>query len=684
MHPAQSAAGAPGTLLDRLAVAAVVLDPHGRIVLWSPEAEGLFGYTAEEALGRHAISLLADPEHQDRVSSVFAQIMDHHGTWAGVFPIRHKNGTTRLVEFRDMGLENEQGRPFVLALAADQYTVRTVERERALAVKLIDQSPIGLAVFDHDLRYVSVNQALARINGLRAEAHPGKRLGEVLPFLDTEAIEDTMRQVLTTGTPVLDQRSLGHTRLGRHGVLALSASYYRLEDPGDSVLGLAVSVVDITEQHLAAAAAQRAQHRLAVIADASARIGTALDLYQTAAELADVAVAGLADIAAVDVLDSVIPGRHAGPDAEGGALFRALAVAAAVPTEALAAADQAGEIARYGSDRLVTRCVRTGQPVHIARIGPGDLACIARDADSAETLARVGVHTYLAVPLVARGEILGVLDLKRFRNAQAFDGDDLLLATDLAARAAVAIDNARWYQHARDTALTLQRSLLPRPPNRMPGLTLASRYLPADAADEIGGDWYDAITLPGGKTALTVGDVMGSGIPAAATMGRLRTALATLAPLDLPPGELLRHLDTITENLGQSIATCMYGVYDPRTARCCLASAGHLPPVLLRPGRSPEVVDVAPAPPLGVGGLSAVAADFDFRPGDALVMYTDGLVETRDADIEQRLAVLVQTLAEADGASAEELCDHMVRELGSTGAHDDIAVLVARADALEP
>ncbi|MYS44727.1 GAF domain-containing protein, partial [Streptomyces sp. SID5998] len=192
--------------------------------------------------------------------------------------------------------------------------------------------------------------------------------------------------------------------------------------------------------------------------------------------------------------------------------------------DALEAADPPGQIASYGPDRLVTRCVRTGQPVLVAHVKDEDLTCIARSPEAAVLLGRAGVHSYLAVPLIARGEVLGALDLKRTHNPRPFGEDDVLLARELASRAAVQIDNARWYQNARDTALTLQRSLLPRHPSVTGGLEVASRYQPAGATIEVGGDWFDVIPLEDDKTALVVGDVMGSGISAAATMGRLRTA----------------------------------------------------------------------------------------------------------------------------------------------------------------
>jgi PAS domain S-box-containing protein len=668
---------APGGLMDVLRVAAVVLDADGRIVFWSPQAEQLLGYTAEEALGKFAARLLVAEEHFDLVLELFARVMGGEGSWAGVFPVRHKDGGMRLVEFRNMRLLDDRGDLYALGLATDQATLRQVERDLALSVRLVSQSPIGLAVMDTDLRYAMVNPALERINGMPAEKHLGRRVREALPFLDADTVEAAMRQVLVTGVPLLDQYTVGRPWGDPETEHAWSVSFYRLEDPAGRVIGVATSVVDVTERHRAATEADRARRRLALVADASVRIGTTLDLEQTARELAEVAVPEVADLAAVDILDSILAdGRPAVP-AGGAALFRALAVAAAYPTDAARAADPPGELAKYDSDRLVTRCVHTGRPVLLPHVSHQDLNRIARDSHAATLLASAGVHSYLAVPLIARGEVLGALDLKRARNPLPFDEDDAALACELAARAAVCIDNARWYQQQRNAALTLQRSLLPEHPPRQVGLDVASRYQPAGAAGEVGGDWFDIIPLNGDKTALVVGDVMGSGINAAATMGRLRTATQTLAELDLDPAQVLRHLDKITAGLDPYIATCAYALYDPHRAQCRIANAGHLPPALVRPGRAAELLDLPTGAPLGVGGVPFHTTTIGLDPGDELVLYTDGLVETRDQDIDTRLNTLLDLLDDPD-RPLEETCDRLLHHLRHPDDRDDVALLIAR------
>ncbi|TQL18741.1 SpoIIE family protein phosphatase [Streptomyces sp. SLBN-134] len=668
----------PSGLLDVLRVASVVLDTEGRIVLWSPQAEELFGYGAREALGRYAAQIMVHEEHLDLVVKLFAEVMRTGRSWAGAFPIRRKDGGTRLVEFRNMRLLDDRGKVYALGLAVDQATVRRLEQEVALSNRIVAQSPIGLAVLDGDLRYVSVNPALERMHGLPAGEHLGRTMPEVLPRVDAEEVEESARRVLETGLPAVDRSMTGRTPADPDDDHAWHVSLYRLENTLGTVLGVAVSVVDITEQHRANTEAESARRRLAVIADATARIGTSLDLERTAGELADVAVPELADAAAVDLLEAVAQGRRStlGPTED--AVIRALAVRWVATPDVLSAADPPGLVTRYAPDRLITECVRTGLPVMVPHVDDEDLARIARSPEAAALLARAGVHSYLAVPLIARGEVLGALDLTRTRNPRAFDEDDLLLARELASRAAVQIDNARWYQSVRDTALTLQRSLLPSHPPVTGGLEVASRYQPGGATSEVGGDWFDVIPLEDGRTALVVGDVMGSGIPAAATMGRLRTATHTLASLGLDPAVLLEHLDRITAGLDQALATCVYAVHDPRERRCTIANAGHLPPARVRAGHAAELLDLPTGVPLGVGGVGFSTTTVELGPGDRLVLYTDGLVETRRHALDERLDRLLGLL-DRPGHSLEEVCDLLLGTLREPDNVDDVALLIARA-----
>ncbi|WP_405669945.1 SpoIIE family protein phosphatase [Streptomyces sp. NBC_01530] len=679
----QDGLSAPSGLMDLLAVAAVLLDADGRIVLWSPQAEAIFGYTAHEALGQGAARLLVDEDHIDWVTKTFAEVMETGRSWAGTYPIRCKDGSTRTVELRNMRLQDDRGDFYALGLGTDSPTLRTLERNVALSTRLISQSPIGVAIFDTDLRYVAVNPTLERIHGIPATDHLGRRYREIMSAAEFEEAETAIRQVLRNGTPLVDRSPIvGRTQADPDHKHAWSISVYRLEDTQGRVLGVAELVVDVTDRYQSAMEASETRRRLALIADGSARIGTTLEVEQTARELAEVTVPEFADVVTVDVLDSVLD-EHRPATRVGPALFRALAVKAAYPTEALQAADAAGQIATYDADRLATRCVRTGRPMLIRHADGNDLTHIARDEHAATLLARAGVHSYIAVPLSARGAVLGFLGLTRARDPRPFDEDDLAIATELASRAAVCIDNARTHQSMRNAAETLQRSLLPDHPPEQPGLQVASRYLPAQAAYEIGGDWYDVLPLGGDKTALVVGDVMGSGIDAAATMGRLRTATAAFAGLDLGPARVLEQLDAITSGLDPYIATCLYAAYDPHDGTCHMANAGHLPPVLVHSGSHPELLDLPTGTPLGIGGIPFDTTTIHIAPGDQLVLYTDGLVETRHHPIDERLNTLVRLL-EAPDSPLEETCDRLLHELRHPDNHDDVALLIARARTFTP
>ncbi|WP_327371701.1 SpoIIE family protein phosphatase [Streptomyces sp. NBC_01217] len=668
----------PSGVLDTLGVAVVALDAAGRIVLWGPQAEELLGYSAQDVLGRHAAELLVDDRYRDLAVGHWEQMMETGRAWAGVFPARHKDGSSRLVEFRNSLLSDEQAGIYALGVLTDASKVREVGWDVALAVQLIAQSPIGLDVLDTDLRFVAVNPAMERMHGVPAEDHIGRGFREVLPSGTIDASEAALREVLATGRPQVDKYTVSRTPADPDNDHAWSVSVYRLEDPNGQILGLATSLVDVTDRHVAITAAAQARQRLALIAEGSARIGSTLDIKQTACELADVAVPELADVAVVDVLDSALDERRPATPDGGPAIFRTLAVKAAHLTEAARAVGTVDELVRYDADRLAAQCVQTGQPILVARVQEWDLARIARDAGAAACLAGVGIHSYLAIPLAAHGEAFGVLGLMRGGSQPAFTADDVTLAGELAGRTAVSLDNARLYQSVRNTAVTLQRSLLPRP-TPPPGLEIATRYQPAGTSTEIGGDWFDVIPLARDRTAFVVGDVMGSGIDAAAAMGRLRTATATLAGLDLPPAQVLQHLDRITADLEPSLATCIYAEYDPHSNSCRIAAAGHLPPALTPSGRPSELLDLPSGPPLGVGGVPFEATTVPLWPGDQLVLYTDGLVETRRDAIDARLDLLLGVL-DGSGCSLEETCDRLLDTLRDPGDHDDVAILIARPE----
>ncbi|GGN57859.1 hypothetical protein GCM10011579_020560 [Streptomyces albiflavescens] len=436
---------------------------------------------------------------------------------------------------------------------------------------------------------------------------------------------------------------------------------------------------------------RRLRWRLSVVNEASMRIGTTLDITRTADELADLAIEHFADLVTVDLLDSALEGRDTpakSPLVLRRTAQRSVAEGSPEPTIALE------QLHTYPVGSPPDRALTTGRPSrhHFDASHLPDRSAAAVDPGFAVGAHRI--HSRLVVPLRARGTTLGVAQFFRYRRRELFDDADLLSVQDIAARAAVAVDNALRYTQVRATALALQRSLLPRRMPRQSAVEVAFRYLPAGAEFGVGGDWYDVIPLSGARVALVVGDVVGRGIHAAATMGRLRTAVRTLADIDLPPDELLTHLDDVVirlsseatadqdgEGEGDICATCLYAVYDPVSRRCTLARAGHVLPAVVPRDGAVDILDLPPGPPLGLGGLPFEAAEFDVPEGSLLALYTDGLLEAGDHDIEAGLTRLRHVLAQPV-ASLEAACDTVLDALLPARPEDDVALLLARTSGL--
>ncbi|WP_406463828.1 SpoIIE family protein phosphatase [Streptomyces sp. NBC_01622] len=446
--------------------------------------------------------------------------------------------------------------------------------------------------------------------------------------------------------------------------------------------GSVTTLRDSTELRALSGRAEVARERLNMLYEAGVGIGTSLDVTRTAEELAELAVPRFADFVTVDLYDAVLSGEEPQPGTE----LRRTAYSGVRDDAPLY---PVGKQIQFVESAPQARSLDTGDAVVEPRLGeaPGWLT---QDPERTAQVVEYGIHSLITVPLRAGALILGVVNFWRSDKPEPFDSDELALAEELVARAAVSIDNARRYTREHGMAVTLQRSLLPRRLPEQTALDVAYRYLPAKAG--VGGDWFDVLPLSGARVALVVGDVVGHGLHAAATMGRLRTAVLNFSALDLPPDELLGLLDELvgridqdetTEDSGAPVtgATCLYAIYDPVSLRCTVARAGHPPPALIRPDGTVEFPDVPAGPPLGLGGLPFETAELKLDEGSRLVLYTDGLVEDRDRDIDVGLEMLRTALARA-GDSPEDTCRAVLDSELSVRPSDDIALIVARTRAL--
>lgn len=427
--------------------------------------------------------------------------------------------------------------------------------------------------------------------------------------------------------------------------------------------------------------------RRALLDDSFTRIGATLDLDQMGRGLVNVIVPHFCNAGALVVLESLMgddefPVHE--PDSQDGSqyLLRRVAVAYDDANQAWDAAFPTGEVLRYPPGSVYVRCMDSGLPIREANVPAESANRLAEGWRRAPVADLLASTSKLLLPLIARGATLGFFVCARKPGYRPFDPYDTEIGMEFAARAAIFIDNARRYSRERATALTLQRSLLPTGLSAPSSVEVRHRYLPGSKLIEVGGDWYESIALPGARVALVVGDVAGHGVRAAVTMGRLRAAIQTLARLELSPPESLQQLDELMRTLGERephFATCAYAVFDAITGGCEVASAGHLPPLLVRPDGSSVYLEVPPAPPLGVGEGPIHSREFTIDDGSLLVLYTDGLVENRTRDIDDGLADL-RKIFDADSPSRplEDLCRAMLDGVYADQQRDDIAVLIAR------
>ncbi|WP_267243485.1 SpoIIE family protein phosphatase/ATP-binding protein [Streptomyces sp. PR69] len=527
----------------------------------------------------------------------------------------------------------------------------------------------GVLIVGGDGRLLLANDEARRLLELRPDAE-GRRIAD-LPGLDP-----SMAELLASGRAVSDEVRLAGDRL-------LAVNQRTTDGPGGP-LGTVATIRDSTELQALAGRAEVARKRLKLLYDAGVGIGTTLDVTRTAEELAEVAVPGFADFVTVDLADPVLRGEEPGV----GAGMRRTAVCGIREDHPLY---PRGRLIEFVASTPQARGLGSGQAEVVPELSKA-AGWQAQDPERAEAIVEYGIHSLITVPLQARGVVLGVANFWRSEKPGPFEEEDLSLAEELVARAAVSVDNARRYTREHAMAVTLQRSLLPRALPERSAVEAAHRYMPAQSG--VGGDWFDVIPLPGSRVGLVVGDVVGHGLHAAATMGRLRTAVHNFSTLDLPPDELLGRLDDLVGRIDQDEAeatgdegramtgaTCLYAVYDPVAARCTMARAGHPLPALVHPDGRVEFPELPAGPPLGLGGMPFEAAELQVAEGSQLVFYTDGLIEDRSRDIDVGIELLRQALSHPD-RPPEESCRAVLAALLPERPKDDVALLIARTRVL--
>ncbi|MEU1802047.1 SpoIIE family protein phosphatase [Streptomyces sp. NPDC019937] len=707
----------PGSIYDYIRVASFSLGTDGRITQWSERAAELLGLTAAQAVGKDPVEAFVPAELRETGRRKVADILDGR-EWTGLVPFRSPQapGGVGIAEVYVMPSQDEDGERTALCLAVDVGALRGLETDLAASQAVFGQSPLGFFLFGTDLRMLRVNDRFAEVFGRPVEEYRGATAHDLLPRGEADRLAAALRQVLDSGSSLTDMPIMGAVP-GSQDRRRWSVSLYRLHSGSGRPIGVAGLATDVTGRRRAEQEAAGVRRNLALLNEAGARIGTSLDLETTARELLDVAVPQFCDLASVDLYQGLLSGDETPPGlADGSAELRRVAFASAVSDGPVAFGDvyrtddsgqgelpkpiEVGEVHRYPFHSLCAHALRTAQ----VRVVTG------RDGGESPELGAI-LQSTLLVPMVARDTVVGLAQFSRTKGSEPFGERDRALAVELAARAAVSIDNARLYRREHERALILQRSLLPPGDPEAAGLDIACRYLPGNAATEVGGDWFDVIELPGHRTALVVGDVMGRGLRAAVAMGELRTAVRTLALLDLEPAEVLSALDEIARGLGAPggsnagaraagrsfdgssdlsevyLATCVYAVYDPVTRRCTFANAGHLPPALVEPGEGALLMEVPPGMPLGVGGEPFEEIEVELPDGALLALYTDGLVESRDHALDEGLQDLRTALSTHEGAgspdsSLEDICDHVLSSLDTHHGEDDIALLMARVQGL--
>ncbi|MGV9315809.1 ATP-binding SpoIIE family protein phosphatase [Streptomyces sp. NPDC003691] len=692
----------------RIPLAVVVVDGDGLVSHWSTGARRLFGPSREEAVGRAATDLLP-------VSGALAED-DGYGS-------ADRDGSDGLDGLDDPEEPGDPGEPTDADFAgpglrasltgrasypsAGRARLSEPGRDRVdvlwWAYPMVGPGPERLIVLAADADQFAapgpgaedrtaadgierISPAFALHTDFPGADDLARGLPAILPSMSVTEATRIVSQILELGYPVLEFSHhdrvpvtadwgvprRAERRARRRAAEAAAAAGHTLDEQARAVLAEDLEYAAVRE-------------RLEFLNEVSGRIGSSLDLARTIHEVSATVVPRFTDVAGTYLREQVVAGEgfpDGPPDTT--TMWHRVAVEHVDEPGRWDDVVPVGESMPFPEHTPFFQCMTTGDPVLVPRISEQMGTAIASQFEKRDIRPLINGRSMLVVPLKARNVVLGFMILLRHPERAEFNDMDRVTGAELAARAGLVLDNARMYTYQENVAETLQDSMLPQVPARMAGCDTATRYLPGTLLGRVGGDWFDSVKLPGSRVALVVGDVMGHGLNSAAMMGQLRTAVQTMAALDLPPGQLLRNLDDLAQRLGENyLATCLYAVYDPIRHELVIANAGHVPPVLVRAadGRS-ELLELPTGAPIGVGGVPFESRRIRVAPGDRLVMCTDGLVEMRGEDIGVGLATLCESAAHP-AASMDDACDTIIRALNTRGGRkDDVALLMARLNGI--
>ena len=667
--------------IDAAGVGAFVWDLDSDRLRWDERLLELFGLDTTSFRGNiGAFNERVHPGDLPRVTAALQRAIDTCGEYDAEYRVILPGGAVRWIAARGRAFAETDGGPAVRLVGAAYDTTQVREGEARVG-RVLESMSSAFYQLDTEWRFAYVNSEAERLLGAGRTHLVGRSVWEEFPAAVGSDFEVNYRAAVETGRPVSFEAYYPPPLDGWYEVRAWP-----------SPEGLAVYFVEISDRRRAQDALARSAERLALLATVSEGLTGTLDATEGVSVLSTLLVPALADWCLVTLVDD----PHASDWRRG------------LKDAGWTHADPAMQetVQQYASLRLramtdesyLARTIRDMTTILMESDATEKVAAVLREGAARDRLRELDPESAVAVPLRARGRTVGVVTAFRGKERPAFTEDDASLLEDIAARAGLALDNARLYEEQRDVAETLQRSMLTDPP-KTPHLQVVTRYSPASDAARIGGDWYDAFLQqnrgPGtNDVVVVVGDVVGHDVEAAAAMGQVRGLLRGIAVHSgYAPAAVLSGVDEVMESLRlETTATAVVArlEHHPRPGAAAgeevvlrWAHAGHPPAMLLSPGGSISRLADVEDNDLLLGldpHVKRVEKAAFLEPGSILLFYTDGLVERRDRDVDEGIDALVEVLTEVAPRTPDldELCDLLLERMIGDQPEDDVALLAVR------